>query len=84
LPGIAGRDLPIIADTALQAQLDTFAALLAAQQELRGIGWIDNAGIGPIELVDGDRGQEAIDRLPLRADLIVIEPFGLQRLRVGC
>ena len=42
LPGIAGGNLPIVADAALEAQFDALAALFAGED---GYGWV--AGVGP-------------------------------------
>ena len=79
LPGIAGRNLPIVADAPLKAELEALAALLAGQ-DVRLPAGFGSAGVGAVELIDGGGSQQAFDRLPLGAELIIVEPLGLQRL----
>src|SRR4249919_2762892 len=82
LQGVAGRHLPAAGDVTGEAEFEPLAALLAAQDERAAAVGVGYAGVGTVELVDGYRSQQPVNRLPLGADLVIVEPLGLQRLGV--
>src|SRR4029453_10785639 len=82
LPGATGGDLPPAGQIARESELEALAALLAAQEEGAATVRIGDPGIGAVELIDGCGRQQAVDRLPLGADLNIVETLGLQRLGV--
>ena len=80
LKRIAGRDLPLVGDVALKADLEALAALGAGEDGEVGHR-IERPGVGPVEPVECDGREQAGNRLPLGADLVIVEALRLQALR---
>ena len=77
LQRVAGGNQPTIGDAALQAELESAAALRSREHHSSASIRIGRARVAAVEPINGRGGEQPLDRLPFTADLIIVETLGL-------